>query len=118
MSDPSDTDFDLAAMKASLLDRRDELERLTSAGAGARKPVELDQTRVGRLSRMDALQTQAMSIETERRRQVELRRIEAALARIEEGSFGDCVNCGEAVGARRLELDPTTPNCIDCARMD
>ena len=102
-------------MKARLEERRAELERLTETGAGARRPVELDQTRVGRLSRIDALQSQAMSIETERRRQIELRRIGAALERIEEGEFGYCVNCGEPIAAKRLELDPTTPNCIGCA---
>ncbi len=108
--------IDVAAMKGRLEDRRRELEHLTESGAGARRPVELDQTRVGRLSRMDALQNQAMSIETERRRQVELKRIEAALERIAEGEFGFCVNCGEPIAVRRLELDPTTPNCIACAK--
>ena len=109
-------DIDVPAMQARLEERRAELARLTEAASGARRPVELDQTRVGRLSRMDALQNQAMSIETERRRQVELRRIEAALDRITDGEFGYCVNCGEPIAAKRLELDPTTPNCIACAR--
>ena len=108
--------IDVAAMKDRLERRREELAHLTESGAGARRPVELDQTRVGRLSRMDALQSQAMSIETERRRQVELQRIEAALERIAEGEFGACVNCGEPIAAKRLELDPTVPNCITCAR--
>ncbi len=109
-------DIDVAAMRAQLERRREELEHLTEAASGSRRPVELDQTRVGRLSRMDALQSQAMSIETERRRQVELRRIEAALERIVEGEFGYCVNCGEPIGGKRLELDPTVPNCIACAK--
>jgi len=109
------SDLDIASMKVRLMERRDELLHLTESGAGARRPVELDQTRVGRLSRMDALQSQAMSIETDRRRQVELRRIDVALARIEEGEFGYCVQCGEPIARKRLELDPTTPNCIDCA---
>lgn len=109
-------DIDVSAMKVRLETRRDELLQLTEAGAGARRPVELDQTRMGRLSRMDALQSQAMSLETERRRQVELRRIDAALAHIEEGEFGFCVQCGEPIAPKRLELDPTTPICIACAR--
>lgn len=114
MSDRSD--IDVSSMKARLEARRDELMQLAEAGAGARKPVELDQTRVGRLSRMDALQSQAMSLETERRRQLELRRIDVALAHIEEGEFGYCVQCGEPIAPKRLELDPTTPICIGCAR--
>ena len=107
--------LDLKAIKKRLAARRDELLHLAEVSAESRKPVELDQTRVGRLSRMDALQDQAMQLETERRRKGELKRIEAALARIAEGEFGYCVSCGEEIAAKRLELDPTTPVCIDCA---
>ncbi len=64
---------------------------------------------------MDALQNQAMSLESERRRQLELRRIEASLKRIEEGDYGYCVACGEQIPLRRLELDPTLPTCVNCA---
>jgi len=79
------------------------------------RPVELDQTRVGRLSRMDALQGQAMAQETERRRNNELQRIDAALARVDTGDYGYCVICGEEISSKRLALDPSTPLCIDCA---
>ena len=82
---------------------------------GERAPVELDQQAVGRLSRMDALQVQAMALETSRRRAVELRRIAAALARMDEGDYGYCLECGEEIAARRLELDPAVPLCIGCA---
>ena len=107
--------IDLAAVQKRLLARQEELSRLTESSAEARRPVELDQTRVGRLSRMDALQSQAMSIETDRRRRVEIGRIDAALQRIEDGEYGYCLSCGEAVAPKRLEFDPTTPVCIDCA---
>ena len=113
MSDKAEIDPETA--RSALLARREELRHLTDSSAEARRPVELDQSRVGRLSRMDALQSQAMSVETERRRQVELRRIEAALGRIEDGDYGFCVGCGEAIALKRLEFDPTTPICIDCA---
>jgi DnaK suppressor protein len=79
-----------------------------------REPVELDQQAVGRLSRMDALQVQAMAQETSRRRKMQLRRITAALARIGEGEFGYCLECGEEIAVRRLELDLTAPLCINC----
>ena len=80
-----------------------------------RAPVELDQQAVGRLSRMDALQVQAMALETSRRRGVELRRIAAALARIDEGEYGYCLECAEEIAVRRLELAPAAPLCIACA---
>ena len=82
---------------------------------GERAPVELDQQAVGRLSRMDALQVQAMALETSRRRTAELRRIAAALARIDEGDYGYCVKCGDEIAVRRLELNPAVPLCIGCA---
>jgi len=45
----------------------------------------------------------------------EMRMIEAALARIDDGSFGYCVNCGEEIAAERLELVPHAPRCRNCA---
>ncbi len=103
-------------VKARLLAQREELARIGESAEEGRRPVELDQARLGRLSRMDALQVQAMAVEAERRRAVELRRIEAALRRIEAGEYGACVNCGGEIAARRLEFDPAIPTCIDCAR--
>ncbi|NCF79775.1 MAG: TraR/DksA family transcriptional regulator, partial [Alphaproteobacteria bacterium] len=78
-------------------------------------PVELDQTQQGRLSRMDALQQQAMAAETQRRRQREVYLLDAALKRLDEGEYGYCVNCGEAIEPQRLALDPATPFCISHA---
>jgi DnaK suppressor protein len=83
--------------------------------ADQRAPVELDQQAVGRLSRMDALQVQAMAQESSRRRTAQLRRIAAALARIDEGEYGYCIKCGDEIARRRLELDPAAPMCIGCA---
>jgi len=104
------------AFKKRLLAMRSELESLSTISADSRKPVQLDQTSVGRVSRMDALQGQAMQLETERRRNVERQRIDAALERIETGDFGFCTVCDEDIALKRLENDPSAPNCIDCQR--
>ena len=88
---------------------------LEESSAEAAKPVELDQSRVGRLSRMDAMQAQAMSMESRRRREIQLSRIETALQRIAAGEFGDCIHCGERIGDQRLEFDPAVLLCIECA---
>ncbi len=109
-------EIDPAAVKAQLLARRNELHGLSESSSEARRPVELDQARVGRLSRMDAMQSQAMSLETDRRRGVELQRIDAALHRLDDGEYGFCIGCGETIAPKRLEFDPTTPVCIDCAQ--
>ena len=106
----------MAPYRKKLLAMQAELEEDSQSTAEERKPVELDQTMVGRLSRMDALQVQAMQLETERRRHNEMQRIEAALQRMEEGEFGYCAICGEDIEPKRLENDPTVPACITCTR--
>lgn len=105
----------MEAARARLIAEREELLRLNKFSEESRRTVELDQARIGRLSRMDALQEQEMAKETARRREVELRRIEAALKRIDDGEFGYCVKCGDEIAPKRLDLDPTAPLCIDCA---
>ena len=98
-----------------LMKRRDELLTLSGASAEKRKPVELDQQSIGRLSRQDALQQQAMQNAQEARRMGELKKIEAALTRIEDGEFGYCIECGEDIARKRLEIDLTATLCIACA---
>jgi DnaK suppressor protein len=66
---------------------------------------------------MDAMQAQAMSIETKRRRSIMLQRIESALKRMDQGEFGLCLRCEEEIDPKRLEFDPTTLMCIECANM-
>lgn len=110
------SDIDIKVLKKKLLAHRQEILDDCANTEGDRQPVELDQTSVGRLSRMDALQSQAMAIETDRRRHIELQHIEAALQRIEDGEYGECQNCGENIAAKRLEIEPTASICIDCAK--
>jgi DnaK suppressor protein len=106
---------ELKAIRLRLVAQREELRQMAAASEESRKPVELDQTTVGRLSRMDAMQLQAMALEAERRRVAELKRIDAALRRIEEGEYGYCTSCGDEIPAKRLEIDLTIPNCVKCA---
>lgn len=86
------------------------------AGQEATKTVELDQSKVGRLSRMDAMQSQAIAVESQRRREIRIQRIDAALKRIDEDDFGYCTHCGLEIDPKRLEFDPSALLCIDCAR--
>ncbi len=102
--------------KKWLEEELESLRRLTESTEADRKPVELDQTIQGRLSRMDAMQVQEMALEQERRREVEVHKIEAALQRIEEGEFGYCVTCGEDIEKKRLNFDPATTRCLACAQ--
>jgi DnaK suppressor protein len=105
----------LNACKQRLEQMREALRAGSGAALEATKPVQLDQSSVGRLSRMDAMQGQAMAIETQRRRQILERRIERALRMIASNDFGVCEGCDEAIDPRRLEADPTSTLCIRCA---
>ena len=105
----------LDELRARLIALREELREVEETGKAAADTVELDQGRVGRISRMDALQAQAMSIESNRRRAAQLKRIDAALARMERDEYGDCARCGEEIAPKRLDSDPTVLQCIDCA---
>jgi len=107
---------DLKKFRKNLETRRDDLQQVHDQSAEARAPVELDQTTQGRLSRMDALQVQAMALETDRRRELELQRIDQALKRIDEGEFGYCITCGDEIERKRLDHDPSVPICVGCAR--
>lgn len=100
-----------------LITLRGELLKLEEISNDARETVELDQQAVGRLSRMDALQGQAMAQEQQRRRQHDLIRIEAALRRIEDEEYGYCLECGEEVSEKRLDIDPMATLCITCASL-
>lgn len=103
------------ATKVKLVERKNEI--LTDLGLteDVLKPVELDQSRFGRISRMGEMQEHEMAKAAHRREQAELRRIEKALARIEADEYGECISCGDEIGPARLEVDPAVPTCIDCA---
>ncbi len=103
------------AYRKLLEQRLAELEDDHALTQEDRAPVELDQTTQGRLSRMDALQVQAMALETDRRREMEIRKIDAALERLDDGEFGYCLSCGDEIGVKRLDNDPAVPSCISCA---
>ena len=107
--------LDLSHYRALLLQRRAALQQVVQIGDEAASTVELDQTRVGRLSRMDALQGQAMSQEAQRRRVQELQSIGQALKRLEGDEYGECLLCGEMIAEGRLNIDPSVSLCIHCA---
>ena len=109
------TELDLSEFKKLLLQHQKELLDVEASGERASEVVELDQTTVGRLSRMDAMQAQAMSVEVDHRRKLELQRIKRALKHIEAGDYGTCQNCGEMINSLRLKSSLTVTLCIGCA---
>lgn len=107
-------EHEMSAIKQALLRLKTELQELGESLEQSAETVELDQARVGRLSRMDAMQAQQMALEAARRRQNQLVAIDGALRRIEAGEYGDCFVCGEEIDIRRLSVDPTLTRCMQC----
>ena len=106
---------DLEKARERLAAKRDELEELSRISQEARATVELDQQSVGRLSRMDAMQQQAMAEAQERTRKRDLVRIEQAERRLREDEYGYCTECGEEIADGRLAIDPMAEKCVSCA---
>lgn len=109
-------DRDLTTFKQLLLSRREELLPVQKGHEKAAETVELDQSKVGRISRMDALQQQAMSAAVGQRARLELTAIESALRRIGNDEYGYCVTCGEDIAEKRLQANPSVATCIRCAQ--
>lgn len=92
-----------------------EIKGEDTRGKGGQAVVELDQQAVGRLSRMDALQSQAMAKAQQARRDGEVKRLRAALERIADGTYGECADCGGPIPDGRLKLDLAAARCVSCA---
>ena len=95
--------------------RKAELTASIENATESAAPVRLDQQVQGRLSRMDAMQGQAMAQATIERRRIEIAQIDAAFKRMEKDEFGYCVECGEDIAPKRLELSPAIARCVECA---
>ncbi len=109
------TGAQIRAFREELLNKRDELDGTRNTNKEARQTVNLDQQSVGRVSRIDAMQHQAMAQAHERQRSRHLVRIEQALCRIKADRFGYCSQCEEEIAPKRLQADPASPLCVTCA---
>lgn len=104
----------LAELREELRRQLHRLERSMKVTEEAARPVELDQTSVGRLSRMDAIQNQHLTKNLKERGEVRLALLEDALSRLEAGGYGQCSQCESEVGFERLLVFPETPLCGNC----
>ena len=102
-------------LKDDLLAELLRLERSMGVSEQASEIVELDQTAVGRLSRMSSLQSQSMAKTLKEREGVKLASIINALQRIEQGTYGLCLECDGPVSFGRLSVFPESRECAACA---
>ncbi|WP_034491943.1 TraR/DksA family transcriptional regulator [Afifella pfennigii] len=108
---------EMEELRRRILDELAELTAVSAAAAEDSRPVTLDQQSVGRLSRMDAMQRQAMALASSQRREARLRGLKSALARMEAGEYGFCLTCEEPIAIGRLRADPIVRSCLACARL-
>ena len=103
-------------LRVRLLELVAELERGLRESASSAKPVVLDQSSVGRLSRMDAMQQQAMAKATRQKTQLRVAQCKVALSSFDRDEYGLCRKCEEPIGYARLSAKPEAPFCLACQR--
>ena len=107
---PSDTL--LTSLRASLTEERDQLRRqleeLGADGGG----VSFDEN-FADSGEVAAQQGEAMTLASSLQDQLD--DVERALAKMDDGTYGQCENCGKEIGEARLEAIPNARHCIDCA---
>ena len=101
-------------LRTLLEDNQVELKQQLELATKSAEPVALDQQSVGRVSRIDAIQQQQMSVASRDQASLMLKQVNAALERIELNEYGLCIECAEPIGIARLRAQPHTPNCLDC----
>ena len=104
----------IAELHTELERQLSKLEKSIAVSDEAVRTVELDQTAVGRLSRMDSMQSQGMAKGLRERETVRLALIREALVRMDRGDFGRCTECGSEVAFQRLMVFPESPTCAAC----
>ncbi len=110
------TEEQLAELVADLTVLGDELRETVRGTKEATQTVQLDQSAVGRISRIDAIQQQAMAQEQQRRNELRLKQVAVALQTHAVDEYGWCKKCGEPIGYRRLKARPETVVCVPCMR--
>jgi DnaK suppressor protein len=101
-------------LRARLVELVAELSATLHANAASADPVVLDQSSVGRLSRMDAMQQQAMAKATHEKARLRLGQCKVALSAFDRDEYGLCRKCEEPIGYRRLSAKPEAPFCVHC----
>jgi DnaK suppressor protein len=103
------TKNELNRFEKLLISRVTELERL----GGYRDDIKIERS-ADQLDEIQRASERALAVTNLDREYTQLRNARAALRRIEEGSFGTCLECEEDIHPKRLAAVPWTPFCIQC----
>lgn len=107
----------LASLHKVLLELQREIHAQLDDNAGASATVELDQTLVGRVSRVDALQQQSIALNSRQQLLQRQRKILAALNSFNNDNYGYCQHCDEPIGFARLQAQPEANLCLRCQEL-
>ena len=107
-------DEQLQTLQESLQRQLQELIEQLQISQQAAAVVTLDQTSVGRVSRIDALQQQSMAISTREKATQKLKRVRLAIQAIADNDYGYCRHCDETIAYKRLLAQPEAKLCLQC----
>jgi len=108
------TEAQVSELRDELEGQLAKLEKSMIVTDEALKTVELDQSAVGRLSRMDSLQNQGIAKGLRERESIKLAMIQEAMRRLDAGTYGACTACGAEVAFERLLVFPESATCAPC----
>ncbi len=109
------TDDEAFELHGDLIALKAQLEQELAQKSDRTETVDLDQP-IGRISRVDALQQQKMAQAQRQRAVARLSLVKVMLKVADEGDYGECRRCGEAIGYARLKAQPEAPLCVACAK--
>ncbi len=112
------SDSDRTRVKIQLEVKIEEYEQVLKSDASDNDQLELDQTRVGRLARMDAVQHHAIAQAQHERARKLLTRLKTLLTKIDNPDFGECHYCGDDIPVGRLLVRPESLRCVECAELE
>jgi DnaK suppressor protein len=104
----------VAQLRKEVQRQRTKLEASMVVSEEAAKPVPLDQSAVGRLSRMSSLESQGMAKGLQEREAARLALLQDAERRLDSGTYGICTLCGEGMMFERLVIFPESATCMGC----
>ena len=107
----SELPYDAEEIRQKLMDEKAELaKRIDKIHEHARNPLDADSAeqaaQLGNVAVVSALEAEAVE---------EVAEIDAALQRLNDGSYGLCITCGEEISPGRLSARPASAECVDCA---
>lgn len=107
------TEEEKASLKASISEQVTTLKRDIERLKEEVKPIPPDRA-IGRLTRMEAINSKSVSEANLRTAKTQLAKLEAALPRLDDEEYGICVSCDRPIPFKRLLLMPHSTRCVNC----